>query len=102
MKHVLLGDRLPAWLGFNHGPVPLPGSRATLRQGEIFRTGGREQSFAPSYRFVTDLAEHCADTALAGGISDRRFSCWYRRGIDDWAAGRSKRVVFRPRNGTES
>ena len=102
MKHVLLGDRLPAWFGFGHGPVPLPGSRATLRQGEIFRSGGREQSFAPSYRFVTDLAERCAHTALAGGISDRRFSRWYRRGIDDWAAGHSKRVVLRPRNGTGS
>jgi penicillin amidase len=92
MKHVLFGDRLPAWLGFNHGPVPLPGSRATIRQSEIFRAAGREQSFAPSYRFVTDLAECCVHSALAGGLSDRRFSRWYRRGIDDWAAGRTKRV----------
>jgi penicillin amidase len=96
MKHVLFGDRLPAWLGFDHGPVALPGSRATLRQGEVFRTAGREQSFAPSYRFVTDLAERWAYTALAGGLSDRRFSRWYRRGIEDWAAGRSKRVELGP------
>jgi penicillin amidase len=96
MKHILFGDRLPAWLGFDHGPVPLPGSRATLRQGEIFRAGGREQSFAPSYRFVTDLAERCAHRALAGGLSDRRFSRWYRRGIDEWAAGRTKRVDVDP------
>jgi penicillin amidase len=90
MKHVLLGDRLPSWLGFNYGPVALRGSRATIHQGQVYRSGGRETSFAPSYRLVTDLGESAARTCLAGGPSDRRFSLWYTTGIPDWIAGRFK------------
>jgi penicillin amidase len=90
MKHLLFGDRLPSWLGFDRGPFRLAGSRATLHQGEIFRFQGRDQSFAPCYRMVTDLGENTANTALAGGPSDRRFSRWYGHGIADWLAGRLK------------
>jgi penicillin amidase len=90
MKHLLLGDRLPSWLGFNYGPVALRGSRATIHQGQVYRSGGRETSFAPSYRLVTELGESAARTCLAGGPSDRRFSLWYTTGIPDWVAGRFK------------
>ncbi len=90
MKHLLFGDRLPSWLGFDHGPLELAGSRATLHQGEIFRFLGRKQGFAPCYRIVTDLGESAAHTALAGGPSDRRMSRWYTAGIADWLAGRLK------------
>jgi penicillin amidase len=94
MRHLLLGGKLPAWLGFDHGPVPLRGNRATIHQGQIYRSGGRETSFAPSYRLVTDFGEPAAHTTLAGGPSDRRFSRWYTSGVEDWAAGRFK--VLRP------
>jgi penicillin amidase len=90
MRHLLLGGRLPRWCGFDRGPIAIPGNRATIHQGQIYRSGGRETSFAPSYRLVTDLGEDAAHTALAGGPSDRRFSRWYVSGLRDWQAGRLK------------
>jgi penicillin amidase len=97
MKHLMLGGRLPAWLGFDHGPVAIPGGRSTIHQGQIYRSGGRETSFVPSYRLVTDLSEPAAHTALGGGPSDRRFSRWYASGVEAWLAGRLKRL--RPMGG---
>jgi penicillin amidase len=90
MKHLLLGDRFPSWMGFDHGPIALRGGRATIHQGQIFRSGGRVTSFAPSFRLVTDFAEDASHTALAGGPSDRRFSPWYTSGVEDWLDGRFK------------
>jgi penicillin amidase len=90
MKHLMLGGRFPVWMGFDHGPVELRGNRATIHQGQVYRSGGRVTSFAPSYRLVTDFAETKARTCLAGGPSDRRFSPWYASGITDWLAGRFK------------
>jgi penicillin amidase len=90
MRHLLLGGRLPAWLGFDHGPVEIPGGRATIHQGQLYRAGGRETTFVPSFRMVTDLAEEAVHTCLAGGPSDRRFSRWYTAGVADWLAGRFK------------
>jgi penicillin amidase len=90
LTHLLLGGRLPRWLGFDYGPIPLRGGRATVHQGQIYRSGGRLTTFAPSYRLVTDLADASAWTTLAGGPSDRRFSRWYTSEIDAWLAGRFK------------
>ncbi len=90
LRHLLLGGRLPAWMGFDRGPVALPGSRGTPRQGQVYRDGGRETSFAPSYRLITDFGEDAAHTALAGGPSDRRLSRWYASGLKGWMAGRLK------------
>jgi penicillin amidase len=90
MKHLVLGGRFPVWMGFDYGPVKLRGNRATIHQGQVYRSGGRVTSFAPSYRLVTDFAETRAHTCLAGGPSDRRFSPWYTSGIEDWLAGRFK------------
>lgn len=92
MKHLMLGGRLPAWLGFDRGPIPLRGGRATASQGQVFVLNGRETSWAPSYRFITDMSESAAHTALAGGPSDRRFSRWYTSDLSDWLAGRWKRL----------
>lgn len=92
LRHLLYGGRLPAFLGFDRGPLPLPGGRATVHQGQVYRAGGRETSFAPSYRFVTDFSEDAAYTCLAGGPSDRRFSRWYASGLRDWLASRLKRI----------
>ncbi len=93
MKHLLLGGRLPRFLGFDYGPVELRGGRATIHQGQIYRSGGRETTFAPSYRLVTDLGEPVAYTCLAGGPSDRRFSRWYASELSNWLAGRFKALT---------
>jgi len=93
LRHLLYGGRLPRWLGFDRGPIALPGGRATVHQGQIYRAGGRETTFAPSYRIVTDLGEDVAHTCLAGGPSDRRFSRWYASGLSDWLARRLKPVT---------
>ena len=89
MRHLLFGGKLPRWLGFDR-PLELPGNRATVHQGQIYRGGGRETSFGPALRFVTDLATDEIQSTLAGGPSDRRFSKWYRTGITDWIEGRYK------------
>lgn len=98
LRHMLLGGRLPRCLGFDRGPFPLPGSRGTIRQGQVYRSGGRETNFAPSFRLVTDFAEEAVHTALAGGPSDRRRSRWYASGLAGWRAGRL--VERRPGAGT--
>jgi penicillin amidase len=90
MRHLLFGGKLPRWLGFDHGPIPLLGGRATVHQGQIYRVAGRETTFAPSLRLVTNLSGDELHTTLAGGPSDRRFSKWYANEIDDWLNGRYK------------
>ncbi len=89
MRHLLFGGKLPLWLGFDR-PLELPGNRSTVHQGQIYRGGGRETSFGPALRLVTDLATDEVQTTLAGGPSDRRFSKWYTTGIADWIQGRYK------------
>jgi penicillin amidase len=84
MAHLLFGGALPRFLGFDRGPIVLEGCRATVVQGAIYRSGGRETTFAPSYRFIADLSETAAHTALAGGSSDRRFSPYYVSDLSRW------------------
>jgi penicillin amidase len=98
LRHLMLGGRLPGWAGFDRGPLVLRGGRATVHQGQIFLLDGRQTTWAPSYRFVTDLGEPAAWTTLAGGASDRRFSRWYANELDDWLAGRFKRLAPTPRD----
>jgi len=92
MRHLMLGGRLPGWLGFDHGPVPLRGGRATVHQTQVVRIGGREVAVGPSIRLVTQMADRIVWTALAGGPSDRRWSRWYTSDVAGWRAGRLKRV----------
>ena len=94
LSHILFGGKLPLCLGFDRGPVPLKGGRATPHQGQIYQADGRATSFAPSIRFITDMAQDNAQTCLVGGPSDRRFSKWYASEIKDWEAGRLK--LLRP------
>jgi len=86
-KHLLFGDKFPKFFGFDKGGISLPGGRATIPQGQIFRSGGRETSFSPSYRFITDMSEKDYYCNTSGGISDRRFSKLYFNRNDDWLKG---------------
>ena len=87
MKNVFFDGRLPGWFGFDHGPIELPGNRATVVQGGVFTAHNRQTTFAPSWRFITDLGEDRALTALAGGPSGRRYSRWYKTDIKRWLNG---------------
>lgn len=84
MSHMLFGGQLPRWLGFDRGPITVRGGRATIHQGQIYRSAGRTTSFAASYRMVVDFAEDGAKTNICGGPSDRRFSPWYCSDLENW------------------
>ena len=92
MRHLLLGNKLPRFLGFDQGPIVMIGGRATIHQGQIYRSGQRTTTFVPSFRLVTDLAEDACYTNMAGGPSDRRFSGWYCSDMQRWLAGKYKDV----------
>ena len=86
-KHLILGDALPNFLGFNKGPEPLPGNRATIHQGQVFRSAGRETSFAPSIRILADMGTDYILSNTTAGVSDRRFSKWYFNNHEMWKKG---------------
>ena len=93
MSHILLGGQMPRFLGFDRGPVTAIGSRATIHQGQIYRSAGRTTSFLACLRLVTDFAEEKLYTNLAGGPSDRRFSKWYCSDLQNWINGTYKEVT---------
>ncbi|MCB2186888.1 MAG: penicillin acylase family protein [Deltaproteobacteria bacterium] len=90
LSHLLLGGKLPPWLGFDYGPIELPGCRATIPQGQIFHSAGRLTTFSPSFRFVTDLGRAEIESVIAGGPRDRRWSGWYANDVPNWLGGRYK------------
>ncbi len=98
LSNMFFGGKLPRFLGFDRGPIPIPGGRATPHQGQIYSSAGRLTSFTPSLRFVADMSAPELHSALCGGPSDRRFSKWYTSGVDGWRAGRLK-VRKPPRQG---
>ncbi|MEW5723679.1 MAG: penicillin acylase family protein [Thermodesulfobacteriota bacterium] len=87
LNHLLFGGRFPRFLGFDRGPLELPGSRATITQGQIFKSAGRLTTFSPSLRFMTDMGEARVYSMIAGGPSDRRFSRWYANDLGHWLNG---------------
>lgn len=96
LKHLVLGGKLPRWLGFDRGPIPLKGGRATVHQGQFASKRGRASTFGPSYRLIADLATDEMHTTLPGGPSDRRTSRWYASGLLDWLEGRYRVLRGRP------
>jgi penicillin amidase len=90
MKHLLFGGLLPRFMGFDYGPVEINGASGTVSQGNVFRYAGRDSSFCPSYRMVTDMGTDEVHTNLPGGPSDRRFSKWYTTDIVNWLKGNYK------------
>ena len=96
LKNILFNGKLPRFLGFDRGPVTIIGSLATPHQGQIFESAGRQTSFAPSFRMVTDLSTDEIYTNMAGGPSDRRFSKWYCSDLENWIKGRYKKIGIDP------
>ena len=87
LSHLLFGAKLPRFLGFDAGPIQLPGCRATIPQGQIFKSAGRVTTFSPSYRMIADLGTTELHTNLPGGPTDRRFSRWYLSDLKNWMNG---------------
>ncbi len=96
MNHILFDGKLPRVLGFDRGPITAIGGRATIHQGQIYRSGKRATTFVPSFRMVVDLATEGCYTNLAGGPSDRRFSKWYCCDLKNWLSGNYKAIVPGP------
>ena len=92
MTNIFWGGKLPAFLGFDLGPITAIGGRATIHQGQVYRSGGRDTTFLPSVRIVADFADDILRTNLAGGPSDRRFSKYYCNDLDNWLTGKYKTV----------
>jgi len=87
LTNIFFGGKLPRFLGFDRGPIPIRGGRATPHQGQIYSSGGRLTSFTPSLRLVADMSAGVLHSAICGGPSDRRTSKWYTSGVDGWLAG---------------
>ena len=90
--NLILGG-LPSWLRFDAGPYPLPGSIATVSQGNVVRSEGTSVCVAPVYRFVTDLAEDAAWTSVPGGIDGSRFDRTYLSWLDEHRSGVYHRIA---------
>lgn len=90
MTNIFFGGKLPKFLKFDRGPITAIGGRATISQGQIYTGGGRDTTFLPSYRMVTDFSENTLRTNMAGGPSDRRFSKYYCSDLDNWLTGKYK------------
>lgn len=92
LKNILLGGKFPRFLGLDRGPITLVGSRATPHQGQIYRSGGRDTSFAPSYRMVAEFGVEGLLTCIIGGPSDAAWSRHYASDVNRWLKGELKHV----------
>jgi penicillin amidase len=92
-SHIIFGKVTPSWFPCNSGPHPLKGCNSTVHQGTLFNDRGRDSSFAPSWRMVTDMAQGAIYTALPGGPSDRIFRKSYKSDISNWLQGSYKTVL---------
>lgn len=84
--------RVGRLLGFDSPKQAMPGCAATPFQGHVFQTAKHEQTFAPSYHFVTELNTTEAWTNLPGGPSESRFSRYYKSDLERWRKGEYKRL----------
>ena len=96
LPHMLLGT-LPR---VSAGPLPLPGSVATVCQGNLVPAGDAAVAVGPAYRMVCDLADDALVTALPGGIDGHAWDPTYTRWLAPWAAGDYHRLA--PPDGDES
>jgi penicillin amidase len=96
LRHLMFAGRLPLALGFDRGPIPLVGGRATPCQTQFYTVGTRQGCLGATIRINADMGEDALHTNLIGGPSDRRFSRWYCSGVEDWLAGKFKRLAPDP------
>lgn len=92
LTNILFLGKLPSWAGFDVGPIPIRGGRATPHQGQVYESAGRRTSFVPSLRLMADMGEDVLHTSLAGGPSDRRFSKLYTSDLERWQQGKYKQL----------
>jgi penicillin G amidase len=90
LDNLLLGGKMPRIFGIDRGPIELPGNRATITQGQIFKSAGRVTTFSPSFRMIADMSTRELHTNMAGGPSDRWFTKLYANGLADWQSGKYK------------
>lgn len=76
-------------IGLNR-QIHLPGGRATVQQGQIYRSANRETTFAPGYRFITDMSNDEAYSNMPGGPCECPYSKWYASDLRNWRDGRYK------------
>jgi len=86
INNLFFGGKLPRFLGFDH-PLEHIGSRATIPQAQLYRSAGRDSSFAATFRMICDFADQQMHTNMSGGASGRRFSPYYKAGMADWENG---------------
>ncbi|HOQ12775.1 MAG TPA: penicillin acylase family protein, partial [Spirochaetota bacterium] len=92
-KNLLFGDKVPSFFGLDFGPVELPGNRATVTQGQIFRSGGRLTTFSPSCRIIADMSDTLLLTNTTGGNCDRPFTRWYKNNMEGWLNSEYKLLI---------
>ena len=96
LSHIVFGGKLPSFLGFDRGPITMIGGRATVHQGQIYRSANRITTFYPSFRLVSDLATDECYSNMAGGPSDRRFSKWYCSDLKNWLSENQHFAMSKP------
>jgi penicillin amidase len=94
LRHLLFGGKFPRFMGFDYGPIAIRGGRATVHQGQIYRSAGRDTSFVPTFRFVTDFSERVLHSNMLGGADDRRFGKFYLSEVENWLNGVYKQLEF--------
>jgi penicillin amidase len=94
MMNIFLGGKLPGFLGFDIKNKPMPGSRATILQGQIWIAAGRVNTFAPSFRMIVEIEKAGMLTNIAGGPSGSRFSRWYKSDLKNWEEGTYKKLMY--------
>lgn len=93
MLNIFLGGKLPGFFGFDVKGRPMPGSRATIPQGQIWIAAGRVNTFAPSFRMIVELEKSGIQSNIAGGPSGSRFSKFYKSDIENWERGIYKKLL---------
>ena len=90
--HLLFGGIVPSIVGYDYGPVGLPGGRDALFIARTYGGNNRTGATGPVYRLIADMSEECLYTNMPGGPSDRRFSRWYKSDMRNWFKGVYKKL----------
>ena len=93
MNNIFFGGKFPGFFGFDIKNQKLPGNRATIPQGQIYKNAGRITTFSPSWRMVVEIEKDGIWTNIAGGPSGNRFSRWYKSDLKNWRAGVYKMLI---------